>query len=387
MSDLALARSIDAAGRLLARQAELLWRHEPAVHWPEPLAAPPLDRRLLGYLLGRGGRPVPALPDTGQTLTLEVMALLGAGDDAGAVAFTLAHQSEMWATEVSQFGATTAVDCLVDEAIATGALLGCDSRMLARTRQPEALFELMGRHGWDMETGFIGELVIRGRDAGRPHDLAEARWAALATPPWYFEAPRSVPFQDAVVRLAARGDMQHALDLLDVWEGPGVRTGFRDGPEAVIARLVRTDAERAVALVSTRPTQRRRIAWAHHMLRWDVMPAAAVSFFDALLARGNDQIDLALAGSLATLDDPGWLERAWPGVTRKRPLAIAATFARPLRRLRDRGQPERAEALRDRLAPVLAAGAPERPFAPLDLLDAFSAPGLPPGTPFGLDLP
>jgi hypothetical protein len=72
---------------------------------------------------------------------------------------------------------------------------------------------------------------------------------------------------------------------------------------------------------------------------------------------------------------------------RKRPLAIAVAFAHALRRLRDGGRGERAEALRTQSLPALERGVPERGFSATDLLDAFSAPNVPTGTPFGAELP
>jgi hypothetical protein len=385
--DAVLARAIDAATRLLAQIARGPWW---APRWPQALAQPPLDWLVLPWLIGRGGGAPPQLGEAWASLTATQVALMAGDDQQRAFDFLVANldgKHRLGMRDASRYGDDAFRARLLGLVSAYPRRANVDGRMMVRTDPPGLVRAVLSHLGFQGYVGVIGELLIVAHDSETVDAAAAQQWAATATPPWYFEIGITVPFCDAAARLAARTDINHALDLLDVWEGPPARTGLIDAPEAVLARLVRQDPERAVAFVASRPTERRRIRFARHLLRWGTMPAAAVSLFERLLARRNHHIDLALAEMLATIDDAAWFERAWPGLTRKRPLAIAVTMAPALRRLRDHGDGAAAEQVRDRLVPVMRAGVAERGFDPVDVLDAWSAPGLPTCTPFGHELP
>ncbi|MBE7451243.1 MAG: hypothetical protein HS111_20815 [Kofleriaceae bacterium] len=384
----ALTRAVDAAGRLLARHCDAEWVTYTRL-WPGALAEAPLDWRALPWLVGRGQAKLPALTSSDAALRAEVIASIGAGDAPAVMAVLDQHRSHLHVLfDASQYAAPALVEIIIDYLTASGpGTPDVDGRMLAQTRRPDALLGLFTNLRYHAAIGAFSELVIRGRDVGTPQQRAEALWAAYSPSLGHYAASSSVEGRDATVRLAARQDMSLALELLDYWEQAWPFRAFRDAVEATLARLVRSDAARAVEFVARARTVRRQISWSRHLLRWGALPAETAPFFERLLARHSAQIDLALAGNFTALDDSAWLERTWPGVALQRPLSIAVTFAPALRRLRATGGHERAESIRAQLLPLLAAGQAESAADPLDVLDAFSAPGLPACTPFGDQLP
>jgi hypothetical protein len=223
----------------------------------------------------------------------------------------------------------------------------------------------------------VCELVIRGRDTKLPVRDVEDRWTKLNARdvhPGYLE-----PFRSAQLRLAAREDMERAIEMMLELAEPWGYDGQDDGTMAVLARLVRTDPDRACAIAASREDPANRVSWLDPLVAWFELPGPAEPVVDELLALDPLDDAMTLASLMIVSRSPARLERALAKVAHEPADAFLAGLPLSIALLRDAGLDADADAARDRVFAVVADPATR------DLFDTLSAPGRPPLVPWRPD--
>jgi len=333
---------------------------------------------LAAWLVGSAGGTIPRLASPKGSLEARLAALLGAADHAAAEAFLLEHvptpPGEKLLFSACMLAGDQMADALVELAhrFTTPWFLGS---MLTRTTRPDRLLALLGsdqRHL--MRT--ICELVIAGRDQRAPIAQAEQRWAAIAREP-YWNWSYMNEYCDGALRIEARENLEHAIDLLETFERPDRPGHVHEGAMAVLARLVRTDETKAAQLIADASSPRDRVIRLQGMAWWTDLPEAAQPLVHDLMNEQDGYVKLALLRILAGCGAPSLFEPALRAAATSPPLEVAEQLALGVHLLRIADRNDAAECVRDRLVPALEALAAPRQVAPLDLFDVLSAPGRP----------
>lgn len=339
---------------------------------------------LAAWLVGSGGGSPPNLPDPADDLHARLAALLGARLDEAAEAFLADHLPRVPGERLLFTACTLAGDRMADTLVDLAHRLGSawfSGPMLARTTRPDRLMALFdsprGRHA----IATVGELVIDGRDRGAPSADAEARWAAIAAEPSYTFSYMS-EYCDAAIRIVVRQDLDEAIELLSVFEEPDKPGRVFDGAHAVLARLVRQDADRAVALATEAESSQDKAIRLGGLAWWFELPDAAGPLIERLLRERDPYVVLSLIRDGAACRQP-WLGRALASAANESPIEVADRLALGVHALRVAGRDQEAEQVREQLLPILvSASHGVDGISPLDLFDVVSAPGRPPMAPW-----
>ncbi len=262
------------------------------------------------WILGAYGETCAVPRDAVEALHVAVAALAGAGDDDAALTYLESHLADgdagrLLDSACHRMGSRCA-DRLTEIAHRHPgrAFAG---RMLATVSEPERLLALLpqtpARSANAIDT--VAELVIRGRDEGQRITAAERAWERIAT----VEPTHSHAYRDTSLRIAAREDLERALDKLREFGDEWGRTEIEDGARAVLDRLVQSDPERATHVVTESQDPRDRVAWLEALAWWFELPVAAGAVVDALLDIGDDQLDLSVAAILVGANDDERLAR------------------------------------------------------------------------------
>ena len=367
----ALAHAAVAAQRLLQRWAE---------HGHDRLS----EMELAAWVLARQGLPLPAHAATRQQqLHLQAAACLARRDEAAAAELLDRSLREPDGALLLMHACHLAGPCMPDVLLklAEGHRgLAFNGQLLATTSQPERLWALVAD---DRALGHrvitLGELLLRGRDQGKPLPFAEAQWAALAADPW--SHAHEGRYRDIWLRVAARESLPAAAERLQEWAAGFGCGEIYDGAAAVLARLVRSDTQRAVAAVAERADAADRAQWLQMLTWWFELPPAAERLLPPLLASGATQARgfwPALVHALARARAPQWLDQALQQTADVPATALARAAAAAACQLADAGLHADAERLRQQMMPRLSS----EPFAG-DLFDLLSAPDQPAWVPWG----
>jgi hypothetical protein len=344
-----------------------------------------MDLQLAAWAVGKAQLRLPSLPDPEEDLPVRQAAAFGAGDDEAGFAILAENISLYEGHKLLMYACHLVGDRCADTLLEHAARhpgVWFSGSMLTRTRDPLRLLALADASEIESHiVDTVGELLIRGRDAGSSIPEIEQRWAELNTPvarPGYLAG-----FRDLELRVAAREDMESAIRWMQEYAGPWGYDTQHWGNLAVLARLVRTDPERACRIVASREDPANRVSWLWPLVRWHELPAAAEPMIDNLLA--EDVVDVDVAGALIDARSFDRLARALAKVDPSDAFALVAAVARPIASLRDAGLIDDAEAVRDRVQSLLPQTAPPGEVAPRDLLDVLSAPERPPLVPWNPD--
>lgn len=328
-----------------------------------------VELELAAWQVGLAGGQVPAMPEPTEDLHVRMAALFGAGDDAAGLALLDANVSTDDGYRLLSDACHFVGDRLADELLEIGERHSdatTSGRMLARTRYPERLLALVDRPTTrSIAIGTVAELVVRGRDRGARCEPAERRWVELSRPEPTYEKR----YRESVLRIAVRESMDHALADLDRWTASHGHAGQSNGAIAVLARLVRDDAQRACALVAACPDPDDRLEWLEPLLWWFSVPREAEPIVDELLSAPLDD-RISLLRMLIRARDFTRLDRALALATEEPAADLALGCAAAVAQLRRAGHDDAAARARARLLPLLSDAAGD--VAPLDLFDARS---------------
>jgi hypothetical protein len=323
---------------------------------------------LSSWLLGAAGETVPDPADPVSSLHAQLAAAAGSSDVAAVVALldTFLPQDNGAALLSS---ACDLIGPRFPDALVEVAHRHPDrpfvGRMLATATDPARLLELLptGPAG-SLTIETVGELVIAGRDRGRPVEAAEARWAQIVD-----ECPTHLAaFRDLLLRITVRDSVDAAVSkLVDLGEEWG-RDLVMDGARAVIARLVRIAPERAAELVGATPYPPDRVAWLEGLAWWLELSPPAIPLVSDLLSRGDPELDLAVARILTRTPELGMLEQSLRSAGEHDPLALATSLAPGVHQLRAGGRLEVASRVRLRCLDALAPAA-------VDVFEVIASPG------------
>jgi hypothetical protein len=346
-----------------------------------------MDLQLAAWAAGLAGRRPPPLPDPTEDLHVRQAAAFGARDDEAGFAILAEHISTDAGNKLLIHACHLVGDRCADTLLEHAAQhpdVWFSGPMLVRTRQPLRLLALADASGIQTHiVNTIGELAIRGRDTGSTVREVEERWAELNRPsvdPGYLSG-----FRNAQLRIAAREDMEYAIEWTQEHARGWGYDAQDDGTEAVLGRLVRVDPERACRIVAGREDPENRLSWLWPLVRWFELPVAAESIVDELFAHEPPVDPIALAQTLIMAHSWDRLDRALAQIEPTQLPELATSVAVAIARLRDAGLHDDAEIARARVLMTLGARATEGVVSPRDLLDVLSAPGRPPLVPWKPD--
>src|SRR6185312_7406538 len=142
-----------------------------------------LDVELAGWVAGAARRALPALPDPIDHLHAQQAALFAAREDSAAFAFLEQHvdtdDGDRLLMHACHLVGDRHPDRLIDVAERHRGVW-FDGRMLARATDPHRLLGLVDADArYEQTVSTIGELYIRGFDAGQITPEVGARWASL----------------------------------------------------------------------------------------------------------------------------------------------------------------------------------------------------------------
>lgn len=343
-----------------------------------------IDLQVAAWTAGKAGRRPPALPDLKEDLHVRQAAAFGAGDDEAAFALLVKHMSTAAGEHLLMYACHLVGDRCADQLLELAArdpAVWFSGRMLVRTHDPIRLLALVDATKLESHiVSTVCELAIHGRDTQRRVVEIEQRWAALNDArqrPEYLRA-----FREAELRVAAREDMEEAVDLLDSHADAWGYDQQDEGTEAVLGRLVRIDPTRACEIVADRDDPANQIAWLRPLVRWFGLPGAAQPIVDELLVREPSEDDVLLLSPLIFARAFDRLDRLLPRLGNVPADELAAAAPVAIARLRDAGFDDDAESARDRILSTLGDRSKSGGVAPQDLLDALSAAGRPPLVPW-----
>ncbi|HEY6035157.1 MAG TPA: hypothetical protein VIV58_12875, partial [Kofleriaceae bacterium] len=231
--------------------------------------------------------------------------------------------------------------------------------------------------------GTIGELYIRGVDAGRIAPEVEARWAALNE---IGKQPGEIAdYRDAELRLLARTDLGQAEIIMLSYARSWGYDKQDAGTEAVLARLVRSDPERASAIVAGREDPENRVEWLDPLMQGHLLPASSERIVDALLELSSLESVYALARIL--IKGRAWsrLERALANIAADPALDVASGVGTGVTRLWEAGLEEDAERAHGMVVEILGDRGVPGEVPPRDLFEVTAAPRHPPLVPWRPD--
>jgi hypothetical protein len=234
----------------------------------------------------------------------------------------------------------------------------------------------------------LAELVVTARDAGAPDGRAEERWSALERDRPVADAESA--WLDMGLRLAAHADLDEAVDELEDVVGWYGWEDFIEGPLAVLGRLVRVDAERAVELAATGGTAAVRADLLQTLTWWGEIPAPAVQLLESLIKELAGEDDTVVASAMYSLARMGDRARLRDVLERRHPAddTIIAGVAPAVRRRRHSGSDDWPAVLELALG-ALSGGEPRHGPDPADRLtvQARLDPDGPWWRPYGPGLP
>lgn len=343
-----------------------------------------VELELAGWTIGSAGGQAPTLPNPSENLHVQLATLLGGGAFTEAVAFVDQHAGTAAGDKLLFSACDLAGDRIPDELVELAYRYRDKwfaGPMLAKTTQPERLLGLFaGQPTLGHAINTVGELVIVGRDRGNPIAEAEKLWSEmLRNSAMHRHAPE---FRDTWLRIRVREGMEEAIDLLIRLANEFGRNSIFDGMTAVLARLVRDDAQRAVAIVASSPDPWDRVEWFEPLKWWFELPAPAETVLGNLFSLNDPEIDIRLARLLTSARSPEWLKRSLRSIDTYTPLERARELSPGVSQLRSGGLEDDAELVRNQLLPLLSTQSNDGVMA-VDLFDTLSAPGLPALVPWG----
>lgn len=345
-----------------------------------------VELELAAWVIGSASGKSPQLPKPTEDLHVRLAAALGSREFDAAESLLNEHIPTTEGDKLLFSACDLAGDLMADRLIDIAYrhpnkwFLG---PMLAKTTHPERLLGLFkNRPTLGHAISTVGELVIVGRDAGSPIKEAELLWAEVLRN--RLSHTHDARFRDTWLRIAVRESLENAIELLMRLANEFGRGAILDGVTAVLARLVRNDPERAVAIVAGSPDPWDRLDWFEPLKWWFELPPAAEPIVRDLLVVGNPEIDIRLARMLTSAGAPVWLERSLKTAKSQQPLELARDLAPGVSQLRSGSLHEEAERVREQVLPLLpdSAAVPWQ-IAPRDLFDTLSAPHLPALVPWG----
>jgi hypothetical protein len=345
-----------------------------------------IELELAAWTIGRIGGHLQVLPNASENLHVQLAMLLGSGKFNEAVTFVDQYVDTEAGDKLLFSACDLAGDRISDELIELAYRhrgKWFSGPMLAKTTKPERLLGLFADQptlGHAIST--IGELVIVGRDQGKPITQAEQLWSEILRDQ---QMHRHDPaFLDTWLRIRVREGIEEAIDLLIRLASEFGRNSVFDGVTAVLARLVRVDAPRATTIVASSPDIWDRVEWFEPLKWWFEIPPTAEPLLEDLLSVNDRELDIRLARMLTSAQSLQWLERSLRSINTHESPKRARELSPGVSQLRSGGLEEDAERVRNQVLPFLSATA-EIPdgVAALDLFDTLSAPGLPALVPWG----
>ncbi|HEY6035156.1 MAG TPA: hypothetical protein VIV58_12870 [Kofleriaceae bacterium] len=343
-----------------------------------------LDVELAGWVAGAARRALPALPDPVDQLHAQQAALFAARDDEAAFAFLEQHVDTDDGDRLLIHAYHLVGDRVPDRLIEVAERhrgVWFSGPMLARATDPGRLLALVDADRRREQTiATIGELYIRGFDAGQIPPEVGSRWAALNE---LGEQPSELGgYRDAELRMLARTDLGHGETVMLSYAWSQGYDQQDDGTEAVLVRLVRIDPERASAIVAGREDPENRVDWLAPLLRGHFLPASAEPIVDALLELSSLRSVYALARILIMGRAWSRLERALANIAADPALDVAEGVGVGVTRLREAGLDEDAERARTMVLDLLGGRGAPGEVSPRDLFEMTSGPGHPPMVPW-----
>lgn len=354
------------------------------------LVLPVIDVETAAWVIGLHGEATPRLPEPADTHA-RLAAALAAGDAAQATALLddrlCRPGMEGLLIHACHLGGHLLAEALLDVALShPGAWF--NGAMLAGTRRPaELLARLDVSRGQPLsmpDIVTIAELVLRGLDAGRPSPAAEALWQPLADSP--DAQARHPQFRTAHLRFLARRDPESACTRLLRYADTYARSDLYVGAIAVLARLLATDADAAVALVESADQEADVSVWMPVLCWRFELPEAARPLVSRLLDSTDPETALELVTALARTHDVKWLQRAWQNTQglADRDERLVRAIAPALMQLHAAGLAGQADTLKGLADEWLGdARVIDGRFPATGLLRVLGAPGLPPLVPWG----
>ena len=339
-----------------------------------------LDVELAGWVAGAARRAIPALPDPIDHLHAQQAALFGAHDDEAAFAFLEKHvdsdDGDRLLIHACHLVGNRAADRLIEVAERhRGAWFS--GPMLARAMEPLRLLALVDADARREQTiSTIGELYIRGFDAGQITPEVGARWASLNE---VGKIPGEIAgYRDARLRMLARTDLGYAETVMLSYARSWGYDEQDAGTEAVLSRLVRIDPERASTIVAGREDPENRVEWLDPLMQGNVLPPAAEPVVDALLELSSLESVYALARILITGRAWSRLECALANIAGDPPRDVAAGVGAGVSLLREARLDEDAERARVMVLDLLGDRGEPGEVSPRDLFEMKSGPARPP---------
>lgn len=349
-----------------------------------------IDVETAGWLVGLHDKAPPPLPEPADTHARLAAAL---ASDQVTTATALLHDRlskpgmPRLLLHACHLGGHRHADALLEVVMAHQGVW-FNGAMLAGTTRPQALLAQL-----DVSRGLpisipdivtIAELLLRGRDAGRPLPEAEAQWQALLDDA--DELARHGQFRTAHLRVAARGDLDAAVACLRHYAEAYPRSELLIGAVAVLARLLLTDPTAAVALVASADDEADLAAWLPALCWRFELPDGARPLIAALLESSDPETGLDLVTALARTPETDWLRRALHNTQglEDRSERVVRAIAPAMMQLHAAGLSGRAEALLHLAADWLGEiRLFDGQLSATVLLRVLGAPGLPPLVPWG----